>query len=91
MSAHTSGGYYVNVYDDSYDVLIILNEANVEPILSEVDEITDIVKFNAAQVNDGVLDFENSIRRYLEETDIECLDFGFRVMVLRYENEKRVS
>lgn len=90
MSAHISGGYYINVYDDSYDVLIILNEANVEPILSEVDKITDIVKFNAAQANDGVLDFENSIRRYLEETDIECLDFGFKVMVLRYENEKRV-
>ena len=90
MSAHITGGYYINVYDDSYDVLIILNEANVEPILSEVDTITDIVKFNAAQVNDDVLDFENSIRRYIEETDIGCVDYGFQVIVLRYENEKRV-
>ena len=90
MNTHTAFGYYVNVYDDWYDVMVIINEANDKPIASEIDMITDIVKFNATQVNDGVLDFENSVRRYLEETDIGCLDWGFQLIVLRYEDEKRV-
>lgn len=81
----TATGTYINEFDDWYDVYVILNEPNDEPKPNEVERISEVVKYHAAQVYASAEDLAKTLELYLEQIGLNCLDFGFHVMVTRYK------
>ena len=81
----TATGAYINEFDDWYDVYVILNEPNDDPNPNEVDRISEVIKYHAAQVYASAEDLKKALELYLEPIGLNCLDFGFRVVVTHYE------
>ena len=80
----TATGLYINEFDEWYDVYVILNEPNSRPTPSEVNEISEVIKYHVSEAYDSIETLENAIRMHLENMDISCLDYGFHVVALRY-------
>lgn len=80
----TATGNYINEFDEWYDVYVILNEANDDPTPAEVDSISEVIKYHASQDYDSNAALENAIMIHLEGMDINCFDYGFHVVVMRY-------
>lgn len=81
----TATGTYINEFDEWYDIYVILNEPNDDPNPNEVDRISEVVKYHAAQVYASAEDLKKALELYLEQIGLNCLDFGFRVVVTRYK------
>jgi len=84
----TATGMYINEFDDWYDVYVIINEPNREPTMDEIATITQVIKYHTYQVYDSIETLTSAITNYLNDMDIACLDFGFKVVALRYKARK---
>lgn len=82
-------GKYINVFDDWYDVLVIINEANREPTIDEVSQIDEVVLYHVNETYDSIATLENAILMYLSMMDIECIDYGVQIIVRKYEPNSR--
>ena len=80
-------GNYVNVYDDWYDVFIILNEPNYEPRPDEIEDISNVVSFCCSEIYSSRFELSHAISEMLDEKQIDCLSFGYQVVVKRYKVE----
>ena len=57
-------GKYINVFDDWYDVFVIINEANREPTIDEVSQIDEVVLYHVNETYDSIATLENAILMY---------------------------
>lgn len=87
----TATGTYINEFDDWYDVYVILNEPNDDPTRTEVDRISEVVKYHVAKEYTSVENLKRALELYLSQIGLNCLDFGFQIIVRKYEAIKQNS
>lgn len=66
-------GNYVNVFNEKYDIFVILNEVNKNPDAGEVDDIETVVKENWSCLGD--------LCDSLDALNLECLKYGYQLCV----------
>lgn len=84
-------GNYVNVYDDSYDVFVILNEPNDPPGVDDVDVIEKVVnKVFLEHPEDykskGMI--SSRISEALDKLNFECMKYGYQILIKRYDQNE---
>lgn len=84
-------GTYINLWslaDETYDVFVVLNEANDSPTPDEVDAIEEAIR--PVFEDDSIKNAEKktAAQEILDNLELDCLEFGGQVAVNQFGNWK---
>lgn len=84
-------GTYINLWslaDGTYDVFIMLNEANDKPTPDEVDAIGEAIRpvFEDDSIKNAKK--KKAAQKILDNLELNCLEFGGQIVVNQFGNWK---